>query len=120
MLPAYREPAGADGTRALTALETHLPAGDVRTETLAWLGRAYAAKDVSLAEGKWRIRLRNGADPAAAISRLAAAVPPARVEIARPRLEDIFIQIVTGAGASEDAAQDLRAELRTVPLGVAV
>jgi ABC-2 type transport system ATP-binding protein len=65
-------------------------------------------------EGAWLVRLRDGANPATAISRLAAAVPPARVEIARPRLEDIFIEIVTGS--SEETAQDLRAGLAT-PVG---
>jgi ABC-2 type transport system ATP-binding protein len=64
-------------------------------------------ESVAASDGTWLVRLRDGANPAGAISRLAAAVPPARVEIARPRLEDIFIQIVTGESAGE-SAQDLR------------
>jgi ABC-2 type transport system ATP-binding protein len=76
-------------------------------------------ESVTAGGGTWVVRLRDGADPSAAISRLAAVVPPARVEIARPRLEDIFIQIVTGSASSE-AADDLRAGLRTAPTGVAV
>ena len=67
-------------------------------------------ESVAASDGTWLVRLRDGANPAGAISRLAAAVPPARVEIARPRLEDIFIQIVTGESADE-SAQDLRAGL---------
>ena len=39
-----------------------------------------------------------------------AAVPPARIEIARPRLEDIFIRIVTGGSAAADT-EVLRAQL---------
>src|SRR5258708_18488158 len=57
-------------------------------------------EDVGPANGTCRIRLRTRPHPASAIARIAAAVPPARVEIARPRLEDIFIQIVTQGSAS--------------------
>jgi ABC-2 type transport system ATP-binding protein len=64
-------------------------------------------ESVAASDGTWLVRLRDGANPAGAISRLAAAVPPARVEIARPRREDLFIQIVTGESAGE-SAQDLR------------
>ena len=45
------------------------------------------------------------------MQRLLATLPVARVELKRPSLEDIFIQLVTGS-ASRDAAHDLRAELR--------
>jgi ABC-2 type transport system ATP-binding protein len=41
------------------------------------------------------IRLIDGSDPGAAIRRITAAVTPARIELARPRLEDIFIGIVS-------------------------
>ena len=45
--------------------------------------------------------------------RLAAAVPPARVELARLRLEDVFIRIVARrARPSSAAARALRAGLR--------
>ena len=45
------------------------------------------------------IRLRRGADPAASMRRLLDAVPAARIELSRPRLEDVFIDIV-GRGSS--------------------
>jgi ABC-2 type transport system ATP-binding protein len=64
------------------------------------------------------IVLRAGADPAIAVPRIAAAVAPARLELARPRLEDIFVQIVTEAGAAEDE-RGLRADLREDREGVA-
>ena len=41
------------------------------------------------------IRLADGSDPGAAIRRITAAVTPARIELARPRLEDIFISLVS-------------------------
>lgn len=49
MLPAYREPVGADGAPALAALEALLPPSDARTGTMAWLARAYTPER-SLAE----------------------------------------------------------------------
>ena len=58
------------------------------------------------------IRLVEGSDPAAAIRRIAGAVPPARIELARPRLEDIFVGIVAGERASVDSERELRAQLR--------
>jgi ABC-2 type transport system ATP-binding protein len=48
------------------------------------------------------IRLAEGSDPGAAILRITSAVTPARIEIARPGLEDVFMNLVAqgeGAGA---------------------
>jgi bacillithiol biosynthesis cysteine-adding enzyme BshC len=44
MLPAWREPVGAEGKAALAALEAALPPSEFRSETLAWLGAAYTAE----------------------------------------------------------------------------
>ncbi len=49
MLPAFREPVGAEGAAALARLEAALPQGPSRTWTLEWLTRAYTP-DRSLAE----------------------------------------------------------------------
>jgi ABC-2 type transport system ATP-binding protein len=57
------------------------------------------------------IRLRPGVDPPAAIRQIAAAVAPARVEVARIRLEDVFIRLVTERGGDE-TAHALRANLQ--------
>ena len=57
------------------------------------------------------ILLREGTDPAAAMRRILETVPAARIELTRPRLEDIFIRIVAG-GASADEEEGLRAALR--------
>ena len=44
MLPAFRESVGPDGAAALAALEAALPPSEFRSETVAWLGAAYAAE----------------------------------------------------------------------------
>jgi ABC-2 type transport system ATP-binding protein len=62
-------------------------------------------------EGSVTISLADGVDPAGTIGRLALAVAPARVELARLRLEDVFIRIVTEGLAGSDAARALRADL---------
>ena len=62
-------------------------------------------------DGAYEVALRERSDPRAAMQRLVATLPVARIELKRPRLEDIFIQLVTGS-ASPDDAQHLRAELR--------
>jgi ABC-2 type transport system ATP-binding protein len=63
--------------------------------------------------GEWyTVTLSEGTDPAGAIARLAAAVPPARVELARLRLEDVFIRIVSDGAQESDAARALRAGLQ--------
>ena len=49
------------------------------------------------------IRLVEGSDPGAAIRRITAAVTPARIELARPRLEDIFISLVSEGSAPAPA-----------------
>jgi ABC-2 type transport system ATP-binding protein len=45
------------------------------------------------------IRLADRSDPGAAIRRITATVTPARIELARPRLEDIFISLVSEGSA---------------------
>jgi ABC-2 type transport system ATP-binding protein len=45
-------------------------------------------------DGGCKVMLREGASPAAAIPRLATAVSPARIEIARPTLEEVFVKLV--------------------------
>ena len=56
------------------------------------------------------ILLRAGTDPAAAMRRLMDALPAARIELSRPRLEDVFLELVAGGGAAE--TDRLRAALR--------
>jgi ABC-type uncharacterized transport system ATPase subunit len=64
-----------------------------------------------LHEGAYHVELERGVDVAGAISRIAATLPVARIEVKRPRLEDVFVQIVADRGDSAEAARALRAEL---------
>jgi ABC-2 type transport system ATP-binding protein len=57
------------------------------------------------------IRLGAGSDPAAMMAEIARAVPPARLEVERLRLEDVFIRLVA-EGDESDEARALRANLQ--------
>jgi ABC-2 type transport system ATP-binding protein len=84
------------------------PAADLsRLRSLPGVERVDAA-----GEG-YVVILAEGTDPAGAIARLAAAVPPARVELARLRLEDVFIRIVSEGATGSEAARALRAGLQS-------
>ncbi len=61
-------------------------------------------------DGSLEVVLNEGVDPQQAMKMLLDAMPMNRVEIKRPTLEDVFIEIVTGGKRGADAEQ-LRAEL---------
>ncbi len=61
------------------------------------------------------ILLRAGTDPSAAMRRIMDTLPAARIELARPRLEDVFVDLVAGGGAAE--ADRLRVALRDAAPG---
>jgi ABC-2 type transport system ATP-binding protein len=67
---------------------------------------------VDRVEGSYEIHLVDGTDPATAIRRITMAITPARIELSRPRLEDIFIRIVSDGVTSGETEQTLRAGLR--------
>ena len=48
--------------------------------------------------GAYQITLQEGTDPGSALQEVVAAMPAARIELHRPSLEDIFIEIVAGRG----------------------
>jgi hypothetical protein len=81
--------ADVSGVRMLSQVERVEPAGD-----------------------GYQIVLTEGSDPAAAIPLVAAACPPARIEINRLRLEDVFIGIVSDGSATGDGRAKLRAALQ--------
>jgi len=70
-----------------------------------------AVMDVARANGGYEISLIDGTDLALAMIEITAAVPTARVELNRPTLEDIFVQIVTDDARADEVAV-LRASLR--------
>jgi ABC-2 type transport system ATP-binding protein len=77
--------------------------------SLAPLEALPAVGAVAQVDGVTEISVRDGVDPAAALQAVAAAVPPARLELRRPTLEDVFVQIVTD---HEGGDPGLRAALR--------
>jgi ABC-2 type transport system ATP-binding protein len=84
---------------------------------LAPVGRVPGVEAVEPVNGACRIRLAAGVSPAAVMPLLASAVPPARLEVSRLRLEDVFIGIVAG-GLQADEAVRLRADLAPGAEGV--
>ena len=72
---------------------------------------------VDLVDGHHRAQLTDYADPSSAVAAVAGAAPISRVELHRPTLEDIFIDIVQGEGAGDDA-ETLRAALRAGGAGL--
>lgn len=66
-------------------------------------------REVRGVNGALEISLDERVDPQQAIRAIVATAPVSRVELRRPTLEDVFIQIVQGTGASE---ANLRASLR--------
>jgi ABC-2 type transport system ATP-binding protein len=71
---------------------------------------------VERSERGWEISLRDGVDPGTAIRDIAGASTPLRIELARPRLEDVFVRIVSTGDEAE--ARQLRAGLQAEPEGV--
>ena len=59
----------------------------------------------------WELRLAEGIDPSALMRAAVATMPAARVEVRRPTLEDVFVEIVT-RGTNLTNLSDLRASLR--------
>jgi ABC-2 type transport system ATP-binding protein len=63
-------------------------------------------------DGAWEAQVRERSDVGAAMRHLVDALPVARIELKRPHLEDVFIELVTSDPASSEAEHDLRAALR--------
>jgi ABC-2 type transport system ATP-binding protein len=63
------------------------------------------------------IGLAEGTDAASAIQAIAAVVAPARIELARVRLEDVFIRLVTEGTGKDDADEQLRTHLQGLTTG---
>jgi ABC-2 type transport system ATP-binding protein len=59
----------------------------------------------------YEARLREGTDPSYAMRAIMDRTGVARIELARPRLEDVFIRLVTGDSATCTDAAQLRASL---------
>jgi len=66
---------------------------------------------VESVDGTYRISLMPGTNPAVVMARLATAVAPARIELARLRLEDVFVRIVAEGEHSDAVSRALRASV---------
>jgi ABC-2 type transport system ATP-binding protein len=82
------------------------------TANLLALQSVAGVENVKLNDQGCQVRLVQGTDPGAAMRALASAVAPARIELARIRLEDVFIRLVGASGAAEDSQQALRTHLQ--------
>lgn len=69
-------------------------------------------REVRRVDGKLEAVLGEGVRPGEAVRLVASAAPMASVDLHRPGLEDIFINIVTDGAASADDREQLRAALR--------
>jgi len=107
----------------LTTIRSRYEPRAVRFEPIdpAWNGGASVADtlaampeiaSVTTVDGQLEARLADGADPGRTIAAMTAAIPMARVELHRPTLEDIFIEIVQESVADEEERARLRAQLR--------
>jgi ABC-2 type transport system ATP-binding protein len=62
-------------------------------------------------ESGYKVLLVEGVRPAEMMHRIIDSIMPARLELSRPRLEDIFIRLVSGATGSVEDKEKLRADL---------
>ncbi|MCP3963045.1 MAG: ATP-binding cassette domain-containing protein [bacterium] len=76
------------------------------------LGALAGVEGVSRADGRYEVLLEEGSDPQTLLREIVGAVPPARIELHRPTLEDVFVGIVTASQQEGQAPHDLRAALR--------
>ncbi len=83
------------------------PAADVSV-----LRHLPGVRDVARDAGAWDVALAEGAEAGAVLRAIVAAITPARIEVRRPTLEDVFVGIVAGAGSGVGSAGTLRASLR--------
>jgi ABC-2 type transport system ATP-binding protein len=67
----------------------------------------------------FKILLADGTNPADSMHRILDVVTPARMELARPRLEDIFISLVSTEADTAEDRQKLRANLKDSSAGEA-
>ncbi len=79
---------------------------------VAVLRQIAGVEDVRRADGHYAVLLAEGSDPPTAVREIVAAVPPIRVELQRPTLEDVFIGIVRESRSSHELRASLGGEGR--------
>ena len=88
-----------------TVIVEPLAAGSGKAE----LAQLAGVKTLRERDGVFELHLNAGTDPGAVMQQVAATLRVARMELSRPRLEDIFVRLV--AGESDDEAAALITEL---------
>jgi ABC-2 type transport system ATP-binding protein len=87
----------------------HLDTIDSNDQTSA-ISAVQGVASVHKHEGIYEVKVHESIDQQRAMQNILSAVPAARIEIKRPTLEDVFIEIVTGGEQHEDP-EALRAKL---------
>lgn len=82
------------------------------TANLLALQSIAGVERVRLTDEGCELGLRAGADPGEVMRAIVAVQPVARLELARVRLEDVFIRLVSGSAAEDSASQALRTHLQ--------
>ncbi len=81
------------------------------------LRSAPGIQSVTRFEQGYEVQLEEGCDLAGSMRTITATIAVARVELRRPTLEDVFVQIVMESrGASAQQARELRSSLRESPV----
>jgi ABC-2 type transport system ATP-binding protein len=99
----------------ITAIRGHYDTSKVIVEPIradadiSVLGKVAGVEIVKQREGLVELHLVSGTDPAEVMGRVATTLPVARMEISRPRLEDVFVRLV--AGDSDDEAEELMSSI---------
>jgi ABC-2 type transport system ATP-binding protein len=95
-------------------------AGAARLAAVEHVEHVEHVERVEGSDGTYRLTLARGADPAAVMAALALAMPAARIELARLRLEDVFIRIVAEGAGGGETSQALRVSLQAGSEGALV
>jgi ABC-2 type transport system ATP-binding protein len=66
-------------------------------------------------EGFYEILLKEGMDPAQVMRHIVQAVVPARMELSRPQLEDVFIKLVIDGDLTQESEEKVRARITESP-----
>ena len=75
------------------------------------VGNLPGVERIDRSNSGYQIRLAAGTDPAQAMRRILDTLKPARMQLSRPRLEDIFIQLVSSSTDAGEYENRLRADL---------
>jgi ABC-2 type transport system ATP-binding protein len=86
---------------------------------LSLLERLPDVQQVDRNDSGYKILFTEGSNPAKAMHRIIEATTPARLELSRPRLEDIFIRLVSTSADTAEDRQKLRLDLGNAGAGEA-